>query len=254
MSKQYKDFEIDYNQVYSESDSQTSTTSYEEEKFDETVKAVNTLKDQLIKPVMYQSFNRQFSEQEVDDSFELALLRFLHLVFSVDGVINFVNLTKYMDDGLLCNTLKEYFEEYPGVMNDYEFYYTNAGTEIRAKFYDLLSNQKFFTYCGSGREIDPTIDNLLEFFENYFPKLSQDGDNNQEKLSNIYNQLNFNFGSLEVIYSTYQNIFQETVHHSTGQLIKINGIEIFSWEMLKVKDVSGVKPVEFFANTEFRYA
>ena len=132
-------FQQNNNKVYSESDSTTSTTSYEEEKFDDTIKMVNIFKEQLIKPVMYQSFNRQYSDQEIDDSFELALLRFLHLVFSVDGVINFDNLTKYMDDSLSCNTLKEYFEENPGVMNDYEFYYTGAGTDIRAKFYDLLS-------------------------------------------------------------------------------------------------------------------
>ncbi len=255
-----------YSEEYSETenDSSTSTTEYESKEYDyetqlieNTNKTKNILKELLIQPVMGKPFKPLFSDNEINDSFELSILRFIHLIFSVDGVINFDNLTKYMDmSSSVCNKLYEYFMDNPGVMIDYSFYYSNTGIDIRTKWFELLSSHNFFTYKeeSSKQEINSSLDNFFEFFKNFFPNLDQAGNTHQDKLNTMLSQLNFNFESFEVIYSTYQKIITNTVHSSQIINFKINGIDLFVLEMTKLKDISKEIPVEVFSNSEFRYA
>jgi hypothetical protein len=237
-------------------DSSTSSTSFEQNQDVCKVQLVkDNLREQLIQPVMSRPFTQLYSDNEIDDSFELSLLRFMHLVFSKDGKIDFNNLIKYMDmNNSKCQMLYEYFMINPGVMIDYEFYYSNAGLDIRTKWFELLSNHNFLIYKKDKKELDHTQDNFFNFFEKFFPRLLLNGDNSQEKLSNIYSQLNFNFESFEVIYSTYQKIVSSTIHSNTLHYIKINGIDMYIWEMTKLKDISSGNPFVIFSNSEFRYA
>jgi hypothetical protein len=259
-SKTYSDYSK--SQSESDSDSSTSTTSYEAHDWVNEAQTVenastvkNILKEQLIQPVMGKPFKPLFSENEIDDSFELALLRFLHLIFSVDGVINFDNLTKYMDmSNPNCNKLHEYFMNNPGVMTDYSFYYSNAGIDIRTKWIELLSGYNFFTYKGNKQEIQPNVENFFEFFENFFPNLDSSGNTIQEKLDTMLPQLNFNFESLEAIHSNYQKITFDSIHNSTIFNLRINGIDLFVFEFTKLKDMNDGQPVEVFSDCEFRYA
>lgn len=256
----------DYSESQSESssDSSTTTTEYEPHDWVNQAQSVenangikNILKEQLIQPVMGKPFKPLFSENEIDDSFELALLRFLHLIFSADGVINFDNLTKYMDmSSPKSNKLQEFFMNNPGVMTDYSFYYSNAGIDIRTKWVELLGGYNFFTYkdFANKQEIKPDVNNFLEFFENFFPNLDFSGNTIQEKLDTILPQLNFNFASLEAIHSTYQKISVDTIHTGTLLNFRINGIDLFVFEFTKLKEMNGGQPVEVFADCEFRYA
>jgi hypothetical protein len=254
-------------QSESESDSSTSSTSYDPHDYVEETQSIenankikNILKEQLIQPIMGKPFKPLFSENEIDDSFELALLRFCHLVFSVDGVINFNNLSKFMDmNSPKCNQLYEYFMDNPGVMMDYSFYYSNAGIDIRTKWFELLCGCNFFTYkvtslSENKKEIDPSLDNFFEFFENFFPNLNTHEYTIQERLDTMMVQLNFNFESFEVNQSNYQKIIVNTVHSSILLNFKINQIDMFILEITRLKDISRGEPVEVLSDCEFRYA
>jgi hypothetical protein len=274
MSKSNQNFNMDidtndesdtysnYSETQTDTDSSTSTTSYEVHDYVDEAQVVETaatmkniLREQLVQPIMGKPFKPLFSENEIDDSFELSLLRFIHLVFSVDGVINFDNLTTHMDmSNPNCIKLYEYFMNNPGIMNDYSFYYSNAGVDLRTKWVELLANINSFTYKGNNQEIDPVMENLFEFFEQFFPKLNQDGYTIQQKLTNMYDQLNFNFETFEVVQSSYQKIVVNSLHHGILQNIRINGIDMYVWEMTKLKDISSGNPVELFSDSEFRYA
>lgn len=255
-SETFSDFSL--TQSDPDTDSSTTSTSWDDNEVvlnpEEKTILKNQLKEQLIQPIMPKPFNKLFSNEVIDDSFELSLLRFIHLVFSSDSKINFDNLIKYMNmEKNSCIELLEYFENNPGVMNDYQFYYSNTGIDIRTKWFEILKGQKFFTYKGDEQQIEPTTDNLFEFFEQYFPNLDLSGNTNQEKLSNIYSQLNFNFDNFEVIYSTFQKITGDTVQNSSIQNIQINGVDIYVWEMTKIKDTSNIQPVELYSESEFKY-
>lgn len=225
-------------------DSTTSSTSYLEEKHDDSTlnssKLKKEIKNNLIQPVMPKPFKIPFTEIEIDDSFELSLLRFIHLVFSNDGVINFKNLLKFMDLNIeICNELNDFFIDNPGVMYDYEFYYSDTGVRIRYNWYNLLSNRHFLTYKNTDNTaIKPELNNILNFFRNFFPKLSFIRQDTQELLTNIYNQLNFNFDSFEVIYSVSHDIVPNIVHTIDTQIIKINHIDVFIWELINIKNDS----------------
>ena len=254
----------DYSETQSETDYDSYTSTPEDlilENINNGIDLItsnkNILKDQLIQPIKSISFRPLFSEIEINDSFELCLLRFIHLVFSEDQVINFTNLKKFMDTNTgLGQKLYEYFVNNPGVMQDHTFYYSNAGIDIRTKWYELLSNINTFKYKSENHQMDSTIENLFEFFKQFFPKLDQNGSNNQEKLTNIYTQLNFNFESFEVIYSSYQKIISNTIHLGVIQNISINSVNMFVWEMTRLNEISSNpdKIVELFVNSEFLYS
>lgn len=242
-----------------ETDSDTSTpetTTIEETMSlcDETEIMESILKEKIIKPIKTYSFMRYNTTEEINDNFELSILRLLHLIFSKDNLINLDNLSKFMDmNNKECDELLNFFIDYPGVFNEPDYYYTETGIKMRTIWFDLLSNRTFFNYKCQGKEIKPTMSNFLSFFRNFLPKLEQTEENKQELLTNIYNQLNFNFESFEVIYSTYQEILLLNIHISTIQNIIINGIDIFTIEMTELKSISKEKVIDIYEDCELRY-
>lgn len=177
-----------YTDDANDTDSSTSTASedylenYYPKKSDE-------LKNSLIKPVLPKPFIDPTSGQEIDDSYELSLLRFMHLIFGNDGIINFDNLTKYMDlNKKECQELHDFFIDYPGIFPDHQFYYSDAGIIIRKKWFELISLIIF----------DFTIQNHIKLLENFFPKLIIKSKNSIDILEEIYSQFNFNWDSFQV--------------------------------------------------------
>jgi hypothetical protein len=113
-----------------DTDSTTSTAS--EDYLENYYPKSDELKNSLIKPILPKPFIDPVSGQEIDDSYELSLLRIFHLIFGSDGIINFNNLTKYMDlNKKECQDLYDFFIDYPGIFDDYQFYYSDAGIIIR---------------------------------------------------------------------------------------------------------------------------
>jgi hypothetical protein len=239
-----------------ESDSSTSTASDYEEKYIEKSdleKERLKLKGELIIPIKSKPFTRLFSNEIINDNFELVLLRVLHLLFLEDDLINIENLKKFMDlNRKECDEMLQFFSENRGVFIDDEFYYSVAGLSLRTQWFDLLSNKNIFMYKEDKKSIYPDIENYIRFIKYYFPLLKIESSNIQDQLNEIYNQLNFNFKTLEVIYSDYQKIELTTIHKSQIQNIIINGIEIFIWEMFKINEISN-NSVEIYSESELRY-
>ena len=213
------------------------------------------LREQLIKPIMSLPFKELVNNEEINDSFELCLLRFMHLVFSNNGIINIENLQKYMNmDKYICIKLNDYFMEYTEVVRDNRYYHSREGIIIRIKWFKLLSNNNFLTYTGINRGVCSNIDNFIAFFDNFFPKLNINGNTYQEKLTDIYLKFNFNFDSFDVIHSTNEKMIGKLIQKTTMQTIKINGIELFVFDMTKIIDTFESNLIEIFNNSEFRYS
>lgn len=241
----------------SNSDSDTSTASLCDEEKYQVEDLKSKLQELLIKPVTgteLKYFNQNNnSEILVNDNFEISLLRFMHLIFSNDGVVLFENLTKYMDlEKKECQELYEYFRDFPGVMVDSDFYKSITGIQIRQKWFAFLSNRNFLAYKNLNYELVPCMKNVYSFFDNFFPKLLYKTSNNeQEQLSNIYTQLNFNYKSINIVYSTYQKIENDFIHSSSIQNIIIDGIELYIWEISRV---TFMNLNELFSNSELRFS
>lgn len=226
--------------ILNDTDSTTSTASedylenYYPKKSDE-------LKNSLIKPILPKPFNDPNTGLEIDDCNELSLLRFFHLIFGSDGIINFTNLTKYMDlNKKECQELHDFFLDYPGIFPDYQFYYSDAGINIRKKWFELinLSISEF------------NIINQIKLLENYFPKLTVNSNNTNDILQEIYSQLNFNWDSLKVKYEESNKQVDKLKHKTLNQYIYINDSLIFIWSITIISEELNV----IYINSELRYS
>ncbi len=224
------------------------------------------LKEQLVQPIKSKSFVSKITNQTIEDNFELALLRWIHLIFSTDNLIIFSNLNKYMDmNNQLCLELNDFFIDNPVVMLDSDFYYSDTGIIYREKWFELLSNRNFFNYKNTDTNIRigiyPSIENFYKFLENFFPKLTfeKENQNDQIKLDIIYSKLNFHFDSLKLVYATYRSIENGMIHSCSIQNIIINNIHspLFVWENMSIKEINNTNlnsnTNEIFSDSELRY-
>ena len=223
-----------------DTDSTTSTAS--EDYLENYYPKSDELKNSLIKPILPKPFIDPASGQEIDDSYELSLLRFMHLIFGNDGIINFNNLTKYMDlNKKECQELQDFFIDYPGIFDDYQFYYSDAGINIRKKWFELISLliSEF------------TFQNHIKLLENFFPKLIINLNNPVDILEEIYSQLNFNWDSFQVKCEEIQEEQDTSTSKILNQKIFINDLFIFIWSITIIKDKINYNII--FLNSELRY-
>ena len=168
------------------------------------------------------------------NEFEVQLLKFLQLVFETNNVINKVNLNKWMNmEKLECQQLTLFFDNFYKVDN----------ILLITKWLDLLATKPFIK--------QNPIENLYDFFEDYFPLLILEGNNDQEKLSNLYLKLNFNFETFDLMYGTYQKIADNTIHKKWTQNIIINGIDIMKWEITTIYNFTKDTVFPVFNKSEF---
>jgi hypothetical protein len=245
-----------------DSDSSTSTPSINSDQdidnFIPSLNAINQLKLRLIKPINSFEFIHPSNLSVINDSFELSLCRFIHLVFSSNGLINRSNIIKYIDDSACAQDFYDYWVNNPGVMFDSEFYTGPTGINIRSSWFELLHSHSFSFSLNENGSIIPSVENIFNFFNGVFPKLLNDLEtetNIQTKLSWMFTRLNFNFDQFYPIYAKYQSIEANTIHSSSIINIYINQIELFVWEMTNVKIIdSSNTTIEIFSNSEFRYS
>jgi len=223
-----------------DTDSTTSTAS--EDYLENYYPKSDELKNSLIKPILPKPFIDPASGQEIDDSYELSLLRYMHLMFGNDGIINFDNLTKYMDlNKKECQEIQDFFINYPGIFPDYQFYYSDAGIIIRKKWFEIISLFNF----------DFTIKNQIKLLEKIFPKLITNSNNLVDILEDIYSQLNFNWDSFYIKCDEIQEKFDNNINIILNQKIFINNILIFIWSITTIKDKITNNCI--YSNSEFRY-
>ena len=222
-----------------------STTSTASEDYLENYypKKSDELKNSLIKPILPKPFIDPTTGLEIDDCYELSLLRFLHLIFGSNGIINLNNLTKYMDlDKKECQELQDFFIDYPGIFDDYQFYYSDAGIIIRKKWFELISLliSEF------------TIQNHIKLLENFFPKLIINSNNLVDILEAIYSQFNFNWDSFQVKCEEIQDELNTSTSKILNQKIFINDSFIFIWSITNIKNK--LNNTSLYFNSEIRYS
>lgn len=223
-------------------DTDSRTSSASEDYLENYYPKSDELKNSLIKPILPKPFIDPASGQEIDDSYELSLLRFFHLIFGNDSIINFTNLTKYMDlNKKECQELQDFFIDCPGIFDDYQFYYSDAGINIRKKWFELISLliSEF------------TIQNHIKLLENFFPKLITNLKNPVDILEEIYSQLNFNWDSFHVKCEEIQEEQDTSTSKILNQKIFINYSFIFVWSITIIKDNNNYNII--FFNSELRY-
>jgi len=242
-------FIINNRQMESETDSETSTTSEAKELGDlNSDKTKMRLK--LIEPIMGRDIN--LNNTIINDSFEITLLRLLHLFFNNDQRINFKNLEKVGN-----NELVDFFIDNSGIMKDSEFYSSEAGINLRQKWAEFLSNRNF-TYIKNNYQIVPNIENFIKFFEIFFPIIFENIEANikpniQSILLEIYSKLNYDFESVKIDYATYNKNSLNLKHSSEIQNIWINGLEIYVIEFINLSEIktTHINPISIIS--EFRF-
>lgn len=214
----------------------------------------NKLKNKLVKPILSHTYFDKNKNEEVEDSYELVLFRFLHIFFSADGVIDFTHLTSHMNmNKQECRELEEFFLDNPGVMTDSDFYISDAGIKIRKLWYEFLSNRKFFTYVKENYQLFPDNKNFLVFINQFFPLINFNNESNDhEKLKVIYTHIQFD-KKLQIIYSTYLKVENEFIHKSFIHNIHIDEIELFVLELTSITYTCNINKL-YFTKTELRYA
>ena len=225
---------IDNNIIIDDTDSDTSSASTVEElknSNNEKSSASNIksdLMDRFVKPIQSHMYVDKDKSLEIEDGFEVSLLRLLHIWFSSDGIINFDHLTKHMcQEKKESIELEEFFLDNPGVMTDSDFYSSEAGIKIRKSWYEFLSNREFLSYVNNSHQISSDNANFFQFIKYFFPLINFNGNpdfNEQEKLNIIYNEFSFSPNKFRVVYSTYTQTDNEFAHKSFVHNIFINDI------------------------------
>jgi hypothetical protein len=254
-------FITDNNIILDDSDSDTSSLSTVDELksykcYDDSYIITRTqLADKIVKPIKSHSFYYKEQNQEIQDDFELALLRLIHIFFGSDGVINFTRLTKHMDlNNLKSKQLEDFFLDYPGIMDDSDFYSTEAGIKLRITWYNFLSDIDFFTYVHQTHQIIPSNDNFLSFITNFFPLINlNDCHTIQDKLSIIYSAFSFYDIDFQVVYMSNLQIDNEIISDSFTHHIIINGIELFLLKSIQIKNIDNTKKY-YRIYTELKYS
>lgn len=227
-------------EISEETDSDTSSVS----ELDQTEAyqiAKQDLITRLIEPIKgtnLEFFSDDYFEfVKMNDSFEICLLRIIHLLFGCDGIINFDNLKLYMDmDKDECSDLLNFFIENPGIMPDAEFYQSMTGLNLRYKWASFLSHRKFFSYEKVNWQIKSCLTNFYEFIRNFLPEVGLDSNENkhhQTLLNQIYSRLSFNFEKLDVIWELIRSDSDNL--DKSIQYIYINGFDIYSWSIIELK-------------------
>jgi hypothetical protein len=253
-------FILDNNIIINDSDSDTSTTSTVEELKNHNNKNIESnvktnIKTEFVKPIQSHSYFDKEQNKDIDDGFELSLLRLLHIWFSKDGVINFSYLTKHMDQEKVESIeLEEFFLNNPGVMFDSEFYLSEAGIKNRKSWYEFLSNRKFFKYVHNTNQLSPHNSNFLSFIKEFFPFVNfNEIYNEQEKLTIIYNTFSYGLYKFSVLYLTDSHIDNENINDKFIHNIFINDIEVFLFESINIKQISNSNHT-YWTKTELRYS
>lgn len=172
-----------------------------------------------------------------NSNFELCLLRFFHIMFSDNNVMQHNMMHRFMNDNMWCTAIKDYFYEYPGVMNDAEFYKTPTGKHICEKWCELLEYRPFLSY--NGNEVTPNISNFYNFIFNTFPLLeSVNSDINQIKLRSIFSTLN---NKMDVVVGQYMKCLPgNQVHKGIVMNIHIDNNMSYVWEISELMEVDDI--------------
>ena len=253
-------FITDNNIITNDSDSETSSTSTVEELKASNDKNISNIKsklmDSFVKPIQSHMYLNKEKALEIEDGFELSLLRLVHIWFSTDGVINFDRLTKYIDKSKKeSQELEDLFLDNPGVMLDSDFYSSGTGVKIRNTWYEFLSNRAFFTYVHKSHQLVPDNANFFQFIKYFFPlvKFYENSNNEQEKLNIIYNGFSTEVNKFHVIYSTYAKVDEEFAHKGFVHNIYVNETPLFIFESSNIKQSINLEKI-YWTKTELRYA
>ena len=252
-------FITDNNMIMDDSDSETSSVSTVEELKNIPVQNKNKsdtveLRNKFPKPINSHEFYDKEQNCNIEDGFELVLLRLVHIWFGTDGVINFPHLTKWMDPNKTeSREMEDFFIDNPGIMDDSDFYSTEAGIAVRKAWYKFLSERNFFTYVNKTHQIVPDNNNFLMFVKHFFPLVDFIGNyNEQEKLDKIYSTLSFGDNKFQVVYSTYSKIVQEMIHKSFVHNISVNKTELFVLESTNIRKTNNLEQI-YWTKTELTY-
>ena len=114
----------------------------------------------------------------------------------MDRVRHFMDVERFQ-----CKHLLAFFEKYPNVKRTNKEYQTKDALKERADWAVMLNTSQCMylkrknmqvVQIGEGGvyEVAATLENLFEFFENFFPKIDfSKGQNNKEKLGLIFRAL-----------------------------------------------------------------
>lgn len=189
----------------------------------------------IVQPVEYAGIEFKDFKKKISytDCFEISLLRFLHSVFITkkndEYVMDITRMKTFMYQTKECKQIINFFKTNNKIKLE-SSYYENEGYPIRALWCIFLNKRSFFRYKKEDKyEVCASLHNLFAFFKVFFPKITFDQPNDQDRLNSIFSSLsneNAKF-SCELVNKT--NIKSSQIFYTNTFTISINNIELYEW-------------------------
>jgi hypothetical protein len=204
------------------------------------------------------------------DCWEISVYRFLHLVFSKNGKIDFGLLKQYTDpQSYQSNLLEKFFQIYPIVHADADYYATAEGLQERAEWAQMLNASKCLYLKrkqmgvvqvdeGGLYEVAATIENTFAFFKHFFPRLAfWKADKDAERYKLLLDELSRPDLKLGLFDFT-ECVLPEYKYNAA--VISVNLVPMFEWELYSflepIYDEHGnvVRQNRIGGHSDYRYA
>jgi len=176
--------------------------------------------------VIIKETNDDYKIIRYTDCFEISLLRFLHMVFGYDGIMNLNSIPN-----LVCiNELVNYFLN-KKFYYDVNYYETKNGFSERAEWCDFLNERHIFQYKKVDKyEVCASLENLFSFFK-YFFNINFQNKSYQDNLNHLGNVLSTNEKKIHFELSNFGTLDMNSFYMNSYMKIYVNNDNLYDWEI-----------------------
>lgn len=189
---------------------------------------------------------------EYTDCFEIALLRFIHIIFGDEKKINMDKIKYLMGDSFVNNELYNFLLKHNSFENETEKY--NNFLKLRIEWCTFLNKRNIFRYkIDNQYKLSSCLQNLFSFFKHFFNFRFFD-ENDNVTLNNLMLYLSIdNKFSAKLYKNGYigkNKIFEEIIIK-----LYINGNNLYDWQMYQYfENYNNTIGKEITGYSELRYS
>jgi hypothetical protein len=170
--------------------------------------------------------NHTFLLENFNDCFEVALLRFVQIIFGDSGKINLDKVKKLIGETYNTNQLFNFLQKNNKIFSNI------IPTNVRLEWMSLLSEKNVFNYKIENKFlVQPIPENVLNFFTYFFPTFRYEGEKIFDNFNELFKFLNFNCKVYKDGWITKEKIYEETTIK-----IFIDGNNLYDWQFYQYYD------------------
>jgi hypothetical protein len=190
-----------------------------------------------------------------NDCFEIALLRFIHIIFGKNEKIDMNKLQYLMGNGFVNNELYNFLLEYNTYKNKTEHYNSFDKLKQRIEWCKFLNNREIFKYKYSNKyKLCSSLENIFAFFK-YFFNFRNVSQNDNKTLNNLMIFLSDNDNRFSS--KIYKNGFigKNKIFEEMILKIYINGNNLYNWQMYQYSEnINNTVGKEITGYSELKYS